>query len=131
MNVYSCLEGTWAIAEFEGGSPTVIMNHYGKCMSLLFGSLPIREASYQDDGLSKLLGNFVTLSGVLPPAVIDSRGSRIIDAKLLTNGRESLLIVLNSEDKDYKILISLHSGEYRMVCDLMTEEEISIESLEA
>ncbi|MDX2023374.1 MAG: beta-galactosidase [Deltaproteobacteria bacterium] len=115
------------IAQNASDEAVVVANRFGKGRTLYFGSLPGRLSDFADDGFARLLCDFATLAQVQPVVVVQQRGDRAIDTRLLRGQDESVLVVINCESTAVAVNVALAGLSFTAAVDHSSGNALPVE----
>jgi hypothetical protein len=115
------------IATDERGGPVVVAHRFGRGRTLTIGTLPGRTADFADDGFARLLEDAAVDAGVAPAAVVERRGGRSVEARVLIGPEHAVLVVLNSTAEDVRESIQVNAAAFRRARDLATGQPVTVD----
>ncbi len=119
--------GTMVVAHTTACEPAVAFRRHGKGGALLFGSLPVPEGDFAQGGLADLLADLATTAGIEPPAVVEDRGARPVEARLLlAPDGGALLVLLNAGTHAERVAVRLPNQRYATAIDMETGERLEL-----
>jgi hypothetical protein len=111
------------VAEDEEGRPAAVFRRLGKGATLYLGSFPVPRDPFGAEGLAALVADFATLAGAERPAVVEGRGGRVVEARLLEGaGARHLLVILNAEAEPQELAVRVPGRRLGDAVDLETGE---------
>lgn len=111
------------LAVFDDGSPALVAHRHGAGWAVLAGSLVSLAAhTLGDDGARRFLAGVADAAAVRPPVTADVPE---VEARLLTEGDDVLLIALNHGDLDVRPAFTFERP-YGRASDLVRDQDVSV-----
>ena len=109
------------------GEPAVTFRRHGRGGALLFGSLPVPVVDFDQGGLAGLLTDLASLAGITPPAVIEDRAARPVEAQLLlSSDGGALLVLLNAGTHAERLAVHVANRRYVSAVDVESGERAEL-----